>query len=29
MAVASKNAADGFNIVQAVEGVMGEVADIL
>jgi len=29
MAVASKNAADGFNIVQAAEGAMGEVADIL
>jgi len=29
MSVASKNAADGFNIVQAAEGAMGEVADIL
>jgi len=29
MAVANRNANDGFNIVQAAEGAMGEVADIL
>jgi len=29
MGVADKNAQDGFNIVQAAEGAMGEVADIL
>jgi len=29
MGVASKNAEDGYNIVQAAEGAMGEVADIL
>lgn len=29
MSVASKNAEDGYNIVQAAEGAMGEVADIL